>query len=54
MEAVTHVIQVISANKAVLLPVALLVYSEVLSLVPKWKSNGIVELIGRLLGVIKS
>jgi hypothetical protein len=37
-------------NKSWLIPLLALVYSEFLSLNPKYKSNGIVLLIGNILG----
>jgi hypothetical protein len=42
-------IQFLIENKTTLLPFAGLVFSELLSLNPKLKSNGLIQLIGNIL-----
>lgn len=44
-----NIIDFIVENKAVIIPFVALMYSELLSLNPKWKSNGIFLLIGNLI-----
>lgn len=42
-------LQFVIDNWKVISPVVLLLYSEILSLDPKLKSNGIIQLVGNLL-----
>ena len=43
------IIQFLIDNKAVIMPVVVLVWSELLSLNPKIKSNGIIQLVGNII-----
>lgn len=46
-------VQFVIDNKEVIIPTLAFVYSEFLSLNPKYKSNGVVQVIGNIINKLK-